>query len=159
MIFPKKKENFFLHIYIYKGLLHAYFASNGYYFVTGLYGNKFNGYMGVGIAVPLKLYDIIHVDITRIADTKIMPKEKVKLGYVQKVIANTKKWLINFMISLGIQIFKPMNKIDEFWDNTLYRTNQMISMKLKDKRSQGDKCFVVSTYHMPCMFQLPSGII
>ena len=77
------------------GTLHQYFASKGYYFIHALYGTKWNGYMGgggmcycnyyiilyvcmyvciyadsVGIAVPLRLYDILDVNITRIADTK-----------------------------------------------------------------------------------------
>lgn len=32
------------------GSLHSYFSKKGYHFITGLYGNKFNNYMGVGIA-------------------------------------------------------------------------------------------------------------
>ena len=54
------------------GALHSYFAANGYYLVTGMYGNKFNNYMGVGIAYPIDTFTLIDTDITRIADTKRM---------------------------------------------------------------------------------------
>lgn len=54
----------------WSGALHSYFSQHGYYMVTGCYGNKFNGYMGVAVAVPLQAYQVIDVDITRIADTK-----------------------------------------------------------------------------------------
>jgi hypothetical protein len=35
--------------YDWAGSFHAHFANRGYHLVTGLYGKKFNGYMGVGI--------------------------------------------------------------------------------------------------------------
>ena len=42
-----------------------------------MYGKKFNGYMGVGIAVPTEKYNIVSTDITTIADTKkFQRKEK-----------------------------------------------------------------------------------
>lgn len=44
--------------------LHSYFASNGYYLITGMYGSRFNGYMGVGIAVPHEKYEIVDSDIS-----------------------------------------------------------------------------------------------
>lgn len=47
------------------GSLHAHFANNGYYLVTGLYGGYFNGYMGVGIAIPTANYTVLDVDISR----------------------------------------------------------------------------------------------
>jgi 2',5'-phosphodiesterase len=48
----------------WSGGLHAYFASQGYRFITGMYGSRFNGYMGVGIAVPSEKYDILDADVT-----------------------------------------------------------------------------------------------
>ena len=42
----------------------------------GMYGKRFNGYMGVGIAVPLDKYDIQKADITTIADTKRFPRKE-----------------------------------------------------------------------------------
>ena len=51
--------------YDWAGSLHAHFANNGYHFVTGLYGKKFNGYMGVGIAFPTAGWNVLDVDISR----------------------------------------------------------------------------------------------
>ena len=34
------------------GPLHAYFAGLGYHMITGLYGDKVSGYMGVALALP-----------------------------------------------------------------------------------------------------------
>eukprot|EP00804_Cyclotella_cryptica_P006156 CCRYP_020817-RA/>CCRYP_020817-RA protein AED:0.38 eAED:0.38 QI:0/-1/0/1/-1/1/1/0/447 len=56
--------------YTFTSALHAFFANRGYHFVTGLYGKRFNGYMGVGIAYPIKEFDTIHVDICRLSDER-----------------------------------------------------------------------------------------
>lgn len=37
----------------------SYFMSKNYILVSRLYGSNFNGYMGVGIAVPLDQYSIV----------------------------------------------------------------------------------------------------
>jgi hypothetical protein len=51
--------------YTWAGAFHTHFCDSGYYFVTGLYGKKFNGYMGVGIAFPQEKYKLMDVDIAR----------------------------------------------------------------------------------------------
>ena len=56
--------------YTFTSALHTFFANRGYAFVTGLYGKKFNGYMGIGIAYPLKEFETIQVDICRLSDEK-----------------------------------------------------------------------------------------
>lgn len=56
--------------YTFTSELHAFFAQRGYHFVTGLYGKKFNGYMGVGIAYPLNDFDTVKVDICRLSDER-----------------------------------------------------------------------------------------
>eukprot|EP01038_Epipyxis_sp_PR26KG_P008906 gene8906-12010_t len=131
--------------------LHPLFAANNYHFVTGFYGSKFNGYMGIGVAIPLSKYEIVDVDITRVADTKRMPrKDKPSL------IGSYINWMKNLLNSIGLflRLVKPK---DDMWDNVLYRYNQMINVRLKSK-SDG-KTFVVGTYHMPCMFKLPSVMV
>ncbi len=56
--------------YPFASALHAFFARKGYHFVTGLYGKKFNGYMGIGIAYPLQHFETISVDIVRLSDER-----------------------------------------------------------------------------------------
>jgi mRNA deadenylase 3'-5' endonuclease subunit Ccr4 len=51
--------------YDWAGSLHTHFANQGYHLVTGLYGNKPNGYMGVGIAFPTSGWNVLDVDISR----------------------------------------------------------------------------------------------
>ena len=131
------------------GVLHPYFASRGYHLVTGLYGAKFNGYMGVAVAVPTSKYEIMDVDITRVADTKRMPR-KPKAGYVQNIFNLISKTLVKLAVQLGWRK-APF----DFWDNVLYRTNQMLCLRLQDKVDK--KPFVIGTYHMPCMFRFPAG--
>ena len=66
------------------GELHPYFAEKNYYLITTQYGKKFNGYMGVGIAIPLDKYILQDVDITKISDTKYI--SKVNETTLQKVV-------------------------------------------------------------------------
>lgn len=57
-------------------------------------------------------------------------------------------------------------KVD-LWDSVLYRSNQMLSLRFQirnesasDSNDVGSsKTFVIGTYHMPCMFQLPSVMV
>ena len=131
------------------GNLHAYFSSRGYCLVTGLYGNKFNGYMGVAIAAPLKDYDVLGVDISNVADTKRMAR-KPKPTLVQKLLAMLKEPLLQLLKAIGV--WKPQA---DPWREALRRYNQMVSVRLQPKAA-GGRPFVVGTYHMPCMFKLPS---
>jgi mRNA deadenylase 3'-5' endonuclease subunit Ccr4 len=51
--------------YSWAGALHTRCCNSGYHFVTGLYGNRKSGYMGVGIAFPQDKYKLMDVDIAR----------------------------------------------------------------------------------------------
>ena len=51
--------------------LHTFFAKHGYTFITGLYGKKFNGYMGVGVAYPNEYFDTVNVNICRLSDERV----------------------------------------------------------------------------------------
>lgn len=134
---------------LWAGYLHPYFVKNGYHLITALYGNKFNGYMGVGVAVPLAKYDINNVDITRIADVKRMPKKSRDETIVMKMLKTLNSWF--WKLAQTLRLYKP--PID-MWDSALYRHNQMICTRLQCKDT--GRSFVVGTYHMPCMFELPS---
>lgn len=133
----------------WSGDLHAYFASQGYVFVTGMYGKKFNGYMGVGIAVPADKYDIVNADITTIADTKkYRRKERQNFVFI---------FLLTLLRKIGL-IGKPPQ---DPWEEAAYRNNQMVTLRLKEKNNNNNNhskmqsSFCVGTYHMPCMFKLP----
>jgi hypothetical protein len=109
--------------------LHTFFISRNYYFITGLYGKKFDGHMGVGIAVPMSAYDVLDVDIATLSESDSMmrqmpPKQPyVKRAEVPRAIpppealdptavsgareslsqtGNDKQWLKKFKEILGI---------------------------------------------------------
>lgn len=125
------------------GRLHTYFASKRYHFITGLYGGKFNGYMGVGVAVPIDKYTLTDVNIKRIADTKVRPKKALNAFWVS--------WALNilgfFKNILGIKA------APSYWDYAYNRMNQMICVGIKCKQTQEE--FYVGNYHMPCAFRTP----
>ena len=125
------------------GRLHAFFASKNYYFVTGLYGNKFNGYMGVGVAVPLDRYELIDVDITKIVGTKSRPNIPSPSFWTQLV---TK--FVDFVKRL-LGIPTPLS----YWEYAYGRNNDMVSLGLRCKESH--ERFYVGNYHMPCAFHTP----
>jgi hypothetical protein len=95
------------------GALHPFFASQGYTFVTACYGNKFNNYMGCGIAVPTDKYDIVDVDITRVADTKRTPR-KDRPNFLTRLLRSCHKTLLNFCIKLGLM--KAKVDMWDMWD-------------------------------------------
>jgi 2',5'-phosphodiesterase len=136
---------------LWAGVLHSYFASKGYYFVNTAYGSKFNGYMGVGIAVPTSKYLINDVNITRVADTKRYGGRGPKLIYPAMMI---KTWIVEPILKLlrTLNILRPIQ--ESAWALAANRFNQMVCMRLQDKATPKQE-FVVGTYHMPCMFQLP----
>jgi 2',5'-phosphodiesterase len=131
---------------------HAYFASKNYRLVTGLYGKKFDGYMGVGIAYPIAKYDVVDIDITRVADTKSLFKPKVYDRSKSVFLAK----LNDLLGYLGLKVSKKppvSSRAEMIWDEALYRFNQMVTMRLKDKQTGSEFC--VATYHMPCVFKTP----
>lgn len=56
------------------GELTPFFERAGYTFVTGNYGNAFNGYMGVALAWPTSRFTCEEMSISKLADTKPWPE-------------------------------------------------------------------------------------
>jgi hypothetical protein len=158
--------------YTFTSELHTFFANKGYAFVTGLYGKKFNGYMGVGIAYPLKEFETIKVDICRLSDEKEdgwprPPEEgedgvitKVGKGVVKKVrslasytVKSTTGLLQNyigkhlgtdFRLLLGL----PKETIDP-WEMSENRYNVLLTVALRFRDDETPGVFSISNYHMP----------
>jgi len=133
------------------GSLHAYFASRNYHFVTALYGNRSNNYMGVAVAVPLSKYTVEDVNIQRIVDTKYT-RRKPKPTFWGGLLNYFQSWVLK--VATALKLYKAPFDV---WDSALYRSNQLISARLQDKETS--KSFVVGTYHMPCMFDYPSVMV
>jgi len=116
--------------------LHPFFLSKGYYLITGLYGSKFNGYMGVGIALPMNKYELADVDIKRIADTKKIKRSSNRSNPTTGLMARLRSAyniLSSTVSKLGL---KKSNVEVSFWDSVLSRHNQMVCARLVDKQSK-----------------------
>ena len=133
----------------WSGRLHAYFAKRGYAFIVSLYGKPFNNYMGVGLAVPLDVYELVGSDVARLSDTVKFPRVKeneVKLGPLTP--------LYTLFVSKPIRLWRKITDyrppMDE-WQTARGRFNSILHATLRCKKSKVS--FGVSTYHMPCMFR------
>lgn len=142
------------------GSFHTHFANKGYHLVTGLYGKRFNGYMGVGIAFKTSSFDVTGVDISRLSDKREggwprKPKERKSNVVTRFAIdlygfaATTTKSFLELVGLYEVPRWPPQDA----WSMAENRFNQIVTVKLQDKTTQ--KSFVVGTYHMPCAFYKP----
>lgn len=136
--------------YDWAGSLHTHFANKGYHLVTGLYGKKFNGYMGVAVAWPTALMKVTDVDISRLSDKReggwpVAPKQ----GLLEGLSSSMKDWIRPKLEKLGILSRPPV----EPWSMSENRFNILLTIKLEDKDS--GRAFALANYHMPCAFYAP----
>jgi len=130
----------------WSGKLHAFFAARGYQFSTGLYGNHFNGYMGVAVAWPAAAYDVVGVDCARLADD--VPQEREKRapeGWWRRLAGR----LGRAATALTEPLPRPRPPFDT-WKEATRKHNVLVTATLRDKRAGGE--ISVATYHMPCLF-------
>lgn len=152
------------------GKFHTFFASENYHFITGLYGKKFNGYMGIGIAFPSDKFQLLDADISRLSDKNpdgwprppsLEEEEQEKtLGLIRGV------W--NFSRNLLSTILQPARKLIRFdinkkiypdhWELSENRQNILLFCRLLPKQldlsatsssSTKHVPFCISNYHMP----------
>jgi mRNA deadenylase 3'-5' endonuclease subunit Ccr4 len=149
--------------YDWAGSLHTHFANQGYHFVTGLYGKKFNGYMGVGIAFPTENWKVLEVDISRLADKREAgwprePKDESLFTRFRNQILGRAKKLLELLRFLPnpksiTDHWAVSQNIADHWAISQNRFNVLVTIKLQDKKSQ--KSFCVGNYHMPCLYYAP----
>jgi 2',5'-phosphodiesterase len=136
--------------YDWAGSLHTFLANRGYHLVTGSYGKKFNGYMGVCLAWPQDSFVVEDVDISRIADKREggwPVNEEPPL--LQKVWSKLQTALDKPLRKLGLVSGEDI----DHWDMSERRFNVLVSATLKEKAS--GQSFCIGTYHMPCAFYAP----
>jgi mRNA deadenylase 3'-5' endonuclease subunit Ccr4 len=137
--------------YDWAGSFHTYFANKGYHMVTGLYGRRFNGYMGVALAYPIETYETMTMDISNLSDKRIggWPKAPT-VTLLSKILSNASSlWSIplKFMGRLSQQ---PK---EDHWSMSERRSNVLLTAILKDKATGRSIC--IGNYHMPCAFFMP----
>ena len=152
----------------FTGPLHTFFAQNNYHFITGLYGRKFNNYMGIGLAFPLEKFEVKNVDVATLSDVREggwpkPPFEEFSLTKaVGKIITKPFYWISTKIADIGgsilggnnesymVKLLKGSSGDIDHWERSKSRKNILLFAKLMDKDSQ--KEFGISTYHMPCCF-------
>jgi len=139
--------------YDWAGAFHTWFANRGYHLITGLYGKKFNGYMGVALAYPMETFETIDVDISRLSDKRvggwpIAPEESLTTKLVSTV---NSIWTFPLR-KVGLWGAPP----EDHWSMSKRRFNVLVAATLRDRKS--NQKFVVGTYHMPCAFYAPMAM-
>jgi len=132
------------------GPLQIYFSQRGYEFTTGLYGVAFNGYMGVAMAWP-RTYETVEIDQCRLADN--LPSAPWSRP-PRPEPPSWPKWAAlvqrarNMFRAATAPLESPRPAFDT-WHEASRKHNVLVSVKLKAPNAQQ---FVVSCYHMPCLF-------
>ena len=142
--------------------LHTFFAQHDYTFITGLYGKKFNGYMGVGVAYPNEYFDTVNVDICRLSDERVdgWPREvdeedvedgvdtgggkRRKHGLVQHFRKVINKLVRNkFVKRLTTPFSNNKNgdkeKTIDPWEMSENRFNVLVSVALRHRQNNNNK--------------------
>lgn len=134
------------------GEFHTWFANRGYHLVTGLYGKKFNGYMGIALAYPTAAFETIDVDISRLADKRVggWPRRPDPPGLATRLLTAFGGAVKYPFEAVGLLNVKK--KIDP-WEMSQNRFNILLTATLKDKVT--GKSFCIGNYHMPCAFFAP----
>jgi 2',5'-phosphodiesterase len=141
------------------GHLHSFFLNHDYYLISGMYGHRMNGYMGVCIAVPMNKYKIIDTDIKTISDTKNAPAKK-SLSPSNSILSSLLSYLSSIIDTLSkasLKVYFSLTGLkapENAWSVALSRFNQMVSVRLQSKLNISQR-FVVGNYHMPCIFDKP----
>jgi len=153
------------------GDFHKFFVNRGYHMVTGLYGKKFNGYMGVALAYPTNVYETVDVDICRLSDKRVEGWPRAPLeedsGLLQKANKLRKSVSANishYLIGPAKKLLRGSadKKVIDHWKMSQNRFNILLSVGLRercdpasDSQSDEKKTFWISNYHMPCAFFAP----
>lgn len=146
--------------------LHKLFEELDYQFIPCNYGSAFNGYMGVSIAFPRSVYELIDCEIVRVSDTKSggFPREPWSKGPPSITAALSVMWSAvgAYMPKLSSSKDDGERVVDQ-WKESERRYNRMVMVKLSVKgeevNEEGEKVapkeICVGTYHMPCAFWAP----
>ena len=123
--------------------------------MTGLYGRKFNGYMGVALAWPTSTFDTVDVDICRLADTREegWPR-KAETSFVTDIVNGVSSLFAGTMKKLGLKDDKEVPP--DHWSLSERRFNVLLTATLREKAS--GTTFAIGNYHMPCAYFCPMAM-
>ena len=141
--------------------MRLWFRERGYEYIVSNYGNRYNDYMGVGLAFPIDRFDLSDVKVA-------CPMNEPKWARPPKHDTGG-SWLRTAASALVLYplwgpVVEKVKQIDwcnrkktrsrEAAKNPLEqckrRFNRIVGVKLSDKRT--GVSFAVCVYHMPCVF-------
>jgi hypothetical protein len=138
------------------GPLHTFFSAYHYAYIPGMYGKRENGYMGVGIAVPLTHFELLDADVACISDTKPQPPAGSPLASPPSPPPSLLG--SQFSALFACSSAPPAAAEESIFQISRRRLNQMVSVRLRRQVEGGAEgqppspTFAVSCYHMPCLF-------
>lgn len=123
--------------YQWCGKLSAWFSNRGFQLVSANYGKKFNGYMGVALAFPLKDFEAVDVNIARLSDEREggWPRDEETITLASQLWTGVQSFVT---ASLNVFGFMPQSRDDkpiDHWQMSERRFNAMITVQLKDKET------------------------
>lgn len=141
--------------YDWAGAFHTFFSKKGFHLVTGQYGKKFNGYMGVALAWPASTFETVDVDICRLADTREEGwPEREETSFVASIVHGVSSIIDGTMKKLGFQDDKKVPP--DHWSLSERRYNVLLTATLREKAS--GSTFAIGNYHMPCAYYCPMAM-
>jgi hypothetical protein len=141
------------------GPLHTFFSAYHYAYIPGMYGKRENGYMGVGIAVPLTHFELLEADVTCISDTKPQPPAGAGVPSASPASPSPSPLSSLLRALFGCCTAPPPAAEESIYQINRKRLNQMVSVRLRQSGDEGAEghppspTFTVSCYHMPCLFK------
>jgi len=134
--------------YDWAGAFSTFFANKGYHLVTCNYGKKSSGYMGVCLAWPTVQFEAVHVDISRLSDTRNEWPIEPELNPIARVWTGVQSIMQPPLRKLGL-----IQETIDHWSMSERRFNALITATLKERES--GRVFAIGNYHMPCAFYAP----
>ena len=119
--------------------MQAFFRRSNYTLIHKLYGERYNDYMGVGIAVPISM-KLNSVSMIRVAD-QLRSRLREKQANILSLSSNLKDLLLG----------KSVPPQEDAWDIAMNKSNVLIVLTVVIDRMP----LCVGTYHMPCDFKTP----
>lgn len=133
--------------------LTTFFHSNNYTFIFRLYGQRFNGYMGVGIAFPDNFYTLEECQLVQVNDELPFPDAKPTESPTILTHSWWGSWYHWFWQNMSWTQSK-IQTVEDHWKKARQKWNTMVWLRLRDHSTE--RSFCVATYHMPCDFRRPT---
>uniref|UniRef100_A0A7S1G458 Endonuclease/exonuclease/phosphatase domain-containing protein n=1 Tax=Bicosoecida sp. CB-2014 TaxID=1486930 RepID=A0A7S1G458_9STRA len=164
------------------GKLHVFFAARRYLFIVSHYGGYFNGYMGVGVAVPMDAFELLEAETVRVSDEKRWPRPPqpsllarawdasiaIPVGIFKGAVAGVKAATPDVVSSAVCRVAGACRRTQagapwgqdtsaDPWNRAKGKWNTMVFVRVRD-RASGER-LALGTYHMPCAFREPALMV